>query len=125
MVGGGFDLSKMKKKPVEEPVMVDTSVMDAAKLRKRASEEQQDPNMTSESLINRKKLDYENYVGEVPQLPDINARPSSKRKLVLKKPECPPELLAPNKPTVTSTIGKPTEFKTAVPLKRGDSRSKK
>lgn len=82
--------------------------------------------MTSDSFINKKKLDYDNYAGEVPQLPDINMRPSSKRKLVLKKPDGPPEQLLIGGKTATSTVAsKNTEFKTAVPIKRGDSRPKK
>lgn len=104
---------------------VDPNIVEGARLlRKKPSEEQQDPNMTSESFVGRKKLDYENYAGDVPQLPDINARPSSKRKLVLKKPELPEALLATSK-QATPAGGKTTEFKTAVSLKRGDSRSKK
>lgn len=62
-------------------------------------------------------MDYDEYRGEVPQLPDINLRPSSKRKLVLKKPSDGPELM--------KTTSNPSAKLGSTLVKRGDSRSKK
>lgn len=47
-VGGGYDLSKMKKKtsdPVNE--ILASSGFDAQRLKRKPSEEQMDPNMTN------------------------------------------------------------------------------
>lgn len=57
----------------------------------------------------------ETYKGSVPELPDINVRPSSKRKLILKKTD------APSVPTTTSAT---TALKSTL-LRRADSKSKK